>query len=670
MFPSTGTMYPASQNPYPVAGWGFLLKKAAAILLVISCSNAASAASHTPEELLKPGDVRAIAISPDGNHVAIGLRETADRAESIAVVEIDPQGEPGATRRIELGGGGTVLRILSLRWVNNVRLFAEITSELKERPQLVRTAYGMYVRVLYPSQVSSIDAVGGGSAVPLDLKFRAGEIADDPSPTADTVVMRAFDDGVANLYRVNVNTAAAELIERGNDFTCCWSVRNGRPMLRVDTMPYRNVSNVYTRSDEANAPWVHLSMLDSDEQRWVARHYLAEAKAATGTYVLAPRDGADTADVQLYDLATKTIVSTPAEVPGHDIDSALVVRGELVAANYVDDRLRQVVADPVLGAHYLGLQEYFGQDKSVEIVGIDDSHNRLLLHVTGPQLPGEYHIYDVGHRHAELVITERPWIDPARLATVTVRRVTTRDGAVISAYLTCPSSTDGKRPALIVMPPAGPWTRSAIRFNPVAQAFASQGWCVLESNYRGVRGYGRKFQRAGFGEWSGRVAQDIVDSVNDVVAAGIVDRRRIAIYGDSIGAYAALAGAIDNPDLYRAAVVRSVLSDFDAMVNGLRMTYAKHSEIVDRWSGYRGDETRRNSPVMRASGIRCPVMLIHATGGQEIPIEQSKALQKALEKAGRPSSTLWLSFDGSWVAEEHNELLQVQGAIGFLQLHF
>lgn len=648
--------------------------RAAILLLVLGFSSLANAAPHTPQELLRAGDVRAITISPDGKHVAIGITGARGHADSIAVVEVDRLGEPDATRRFDLGADGTAVRIMSLRWFNNSRLLAELASELKERPQAVWTVYGIYSRVLNPGRLHSIDAVGDGAAVTFDERFRADSIQADPAPAGDSVVIKAYEErevslGDGNLYRVNVNTGAPELLEKDNQLTCCWVVRGGRAVVKINYLKYRGVYNVFTRSEFSDAAWTYLGAFDYRQWQSMDRRFVAEARSPTEIYVRAPRNGGDTDGIQLFDIAAGKIVSTLTEVPGYDVESALVSKHEFVAASYVDDRITQVFPDPVLNAHYLKLQEYFGPSASVEAVGIDDAHNKLLLHVTGPQRPGEYHIYDVGSHHAGLVITERPWIDPTRLAVMTVRHVKTRDGTVISAYLTCPQSSTDSPVALVVMPPAGPWTRGSIRFNRVAQAFASQGWCVLEPNYRGVRGYGRKFQRAGYGQWTGKVAEDIVDAINEAVTAGIADRRRIALYGESLAAYPALQGAIDNPNMYRAVVTQSAMVDFDAMLTELKSHIIYSSAEIDRWSEYRGGEPRVRSPQLQASGIKCPVMLIHVTRGQEVPIEQSKALQKALEKAGNTTSTLWLAHDGTWSADENNEILQVQGAIGFLRPH-
>lgn len=54
---------------------------------------------------------------------------------------------------------------------------------------------------------------------------------------------------------------------------------------------------------------------------------------------------------------------------------------------------------------------------------------------------------------------------------------------------------------LIVNPHGGPWVRDTWRFNPEVQFLANRGFAVLQMNYRGSTGYGKKFMEAGFKQW-------------------------------------------------------------------------------------------------------------------------------------------------------------------------
>jgi len=324
-----------------------------------------------------------------------------------------------------------------------------------------------------------------------------------------------------------------------------------------------------------------------------------------------------------------------------------------------------VVVAPSLIPHFAALEKYFGAESSVEIIDTDDAVARLLVRVSGPRQPDEYHWYDMAMRRAVLVVADRPWLESARLAPMTARRVRTRDGQTIDAYVTCPHAAVVPAP-LVVMPPPGPWTRSALRFDATAQAFAAQGWCVLEPNYRGVAGYGLGSQWQGYGQWSKGVVADIADAIDELVAAGIADAARMAFYAEQLGAYAALLGSIEAPDRFRAGVTWNAVTDLDAVIASLRMTFFRTAPVVVRWQRYRQDELRLSSPLVRAGELAGPLLLMRNPAFREVPVIQTDALAKAMRKAELSPEVLELPDDDSWSAAANNEILRLQRAISFL----
>ena len=100
----------------------------------------------------------------------------------------------------------------------------------------------------------------------------------------------------------------------------------------------------------------------------------------------------------------------------------------------------------------------------------------------------------------------------------------------------------------------GPWARDAWGYDPQVQLLANRGYAVLQVNYRGSTGFGKRFTHAAEHEFAGRMHDDLIDGVEWLVAEGIADRSRIGIYGGSYGGYAALVGATFTPDVFAAVV--------------------------------------------------------------------------------------------------------------------
>ena len=107
---------------------------------------------------------------------------------------------------------------------------------------------------------------------------------------------------------------------------------------------------------------------------------------------------------------------------------------------------------------------------------------------------------------------------------------------------------------LVVLPHGGPEARDYIDFDWQTQTLASRGYAVLQPNFRGSTGYGESFVAAGHGEWGRKMQTDLSDGVRHLVSQGIVDAKRVAIFGASYGGYAALAGATLDVGVYNCAV--------------------------------------------------------------------------------------------------------------------
>jgi dipeptidyl aminopeptidase/acylaminoacyl peptidase len=194
---------------------------------------------------------------------------------------------------------------------------------------------------------------------------------------------------------------------------------------------------------------------------------------------------------------------------------------------------------------------------------------------------------------------------------------------------------------IVVLPHGGPDARDKIDFDWMAQFFANRGYAVLQPNYRGSSGYGRKFTEAGLHQWGLKMQDDITDGVKKLIADGIADPKRVCIVGGSYGGYAALAGAALTPDVYACAVSFAGISDLPRMLSSDRARYGKNSHVTSFWKSRIGsayddsDQLRATSPARHADQIKCPVLLMHGEGDTTVPIEQSEIMADAMKSAGK-----------------------------------
>lgn len=220
---------------------------------------------------------------------------------------------------------------------------------------------------------------------------------------------------------------------------------------------------------------------------------------------------------------------------------------------------------------------------------------------------------------------------------------TARDGLEIPAYLSVPPG-EAKDLPFIVLPHGGPHgPRDYWSWNPEAQFFASHGYAVLQVNFRGSGGLGREFETAGYRKWGREMQDDLTDATLWAVEQGIADPERLCIYGASYGGYAALMGAVREPDLYKCAVgyvgvydISYMFEEGDYLDNDRKASLT----IMELFHGTDEADWRARSPVYNVDKIKADLMIVTGKKDRRVPFEHHKRLVKALDEAGKSYETL------------------------------
>lgn len=642
--------------------------------LVTCClwAQLACGAPHTVEELLKEPRIRGADLAPDGAHVAIAFRSQDHPGDVIGVIDVARIGQADAVRHFSLGEKD-VVAVEWLKWATPSRLLIGITlfSRLTIGGSTVVASFPAGSRV-YATNLDGSDPVvlfSNPSRVTRH-SFNLSEVLEIPTSDPDHVVMPAWNGSAYDLFRVDIRTGTADRIAAGKGGTVAWDTEEGRPALRYDMNWRHTVVSVYGRG-EGKEDWELLTTYkrNVDKLDW---QFAGDAPGAGKIYIRTRAADADTDAIYEYDLGKKAIERLVASAPGFDMDDALTSNGKYLGASYISDRRTYMLADPQLQKHINGIDAYFNHGANVTIGAVDANASHLFLYVSGPTAPGDYYIYDVAHANLQFLMSARPWLQPERLAPMEARKTPTRDGSSITTYLTWPAGERTKLP-VVVMPHGGPEWRDSISLDFAAQAFAAQGWLVVQPNFRGSSGYGKAFVESGHRQWALRMQNDVTDSVQDLVDHGIADRSRIVIYGASYGGYAALVGAVVTPDLYRAAVSQAGVSDLIEMLKWERKEDGKDSPSYTYWVKSIGDPRtdaaalQAASPRQHVDAIRVPILLIHGDSDDVVPIEQSQMMEKALKKAGKSVRLTTYKNEGHGGWSNQHELQNLQEIIAFFQ---
>ena len=326
-----------------------------------------------------------------------------------------------------------------------------------------------------------------------------------------------------------------------------------------------------------------------------------------------------------------------------------------------------VVADHPLSRALDGLLAAY-PDENVRILNTTDDEKKALVLVYSDRDPGRYLLLDVASLKAEEIIGRRPWIKPQEMAETKAFHIQASDGTWIHGYVTLPRQAQPAPAPLVVLPHGGPHgVRDHWRFEPEVQLLASEGFTVLQVNYRGSGGYGLRYQEAGYRHWGDRIIQDIADATRYAVRKGYADPKRICIYGASFGAYAALQSTIVAPDLFRCAAGYAGIYDL-GLIEKLGDT---HESQLGR--GYLKtvlgtDEAalKAQSPVYNAGKIKAKVLLIHGKKDRRAPFEHAERMKDALEAAGVKPEWMVESKEGHGFYDEEARQRMYVRLVSFL----
>src|SRR5262249_51942108 len=124
--------------------------------------------------------------------------------------------------------------------------------------------------------------------------------------------------------------------------------------------------------------------------------------------------------------------------------------------------------------------------------------------------------------------------------------------------------TGGRPYPTIFLVHGGPASHDQDCWSPGVQAWVDHGFAVVLVNYRGSSGYGRARRDALQGNPGLPEIEDIKAVRDHLVAAGIVDGRRVVLAGGSWGGYLTLMGLGLQEDCWSLGVASVPVADYVA----------------------------------------------------------------------------------------------------------
>jgi len=573
-------------------------------------------------------------ISPNGRYVA--AKTFINGQYMLVIYDLDSEGKTkpviASPKDMEVGW---------LHWKSDDRLLVSLSyanrrygTATVEKRLFALNPDGSDLKLLVPPRK---DSKTGKAIESVQIADQVVDFLPD-DPKHILMQFNADRPGMPRIYRVDVYTALRGVIEGGQPNVVDWTTdQQGRPRLGY-ALDDQQMQEQYLYQGPEQKKW---------EVFWT--HALSDG--ASFSPVLFDRDDPDvawvlsnhegsTTGLYRYRFSTKEFIEKLFLHPAVDVDNVIrdPLNRRVVGVSYTVADSKVQWFDPQVAALFDDVRLRIAA-KHVYVAAWSNDYRRVIFYGESPDLPGRYYLYERNSGKLRYFDYAYPGLEKIPMAPMRPTSYRARDGLEIPAYLSLPVGV-GARPErplpAIVMPHGGPGARDFSSFDPLVQLFTSRGYAVLQMNYRGSAGYGSEFRSAGYREWGKAMQDDVTDGTRWLAAEGIADPKRTCIVGWSYGGYAALMGAVKEPDLYSCIVSIAGVSDLRALVASER-NYINGRigtrNIGDVWKDRKSLE--ENSPVNGAGRIKAPVLLAHGTKDRVVPIQQTRAMATALEDAGK-----------------------------------
>ena len=640
-------------------------------LALVALAIPAPAQPLSVEEFLKRPLYSQPSLSPDGRRLAVIV--PAKGRDHLTILELDTR----KGGRITDFGDADVLRH---HWISGERLLFAV-GEAYEASGEARF-FGWYAVNADGSELRAIDApdTHGPSASPRAPGARTylrgfRYLARDPLERDSIIVEARYRDPEApDVYRYQTRSGQMTRLgfERPPNVTRWLVDRTGVP--RVARSYLRGIATIWYRPGDGQA-WIKL---DEGEDSKLKILPLAFDFDNRTLYVASPGSD-DKSAIYRYDFERLRPGERLARHKDVDLGAMLFSRARrtLLGIAFDADKPGVVWLDEEMARLQATVDKALpGTFNQLRVA--DENPKRALIAAYSDTSPPSYYLFDADRLTLEKIAATRPWIRPEDMSERKFVRYKARDGLEIPAYLTIPKRSNGKNLPLLVEIHGGPWVqKQSWGFDRDAQFFASRGYAVLQPDFRGTLGYGRRHYASSFGQWGLAMQDDITDGVEWLVREGIADRDRICLFGGSYGGYAALWGLIKTPELYRCGVTYAAITDIGLYFD---IAWSDMARSPIEWLDYGarvriGDPARDRekfnsvSPLHNAARLKVPVLLAYGAVDRRVPLKHGNALRDALDSNGKAYDWIVYSDEGHGLNKDENRVDFYRRAEAFLKQH-
>jgi dipeptidyl aminopeptidase/acylaminoacyl peptidase len=509
---------------------------------------------------------------------------------------------------------------------------------------------------------------GGKSRDLTNFKGVRTELIDELENDEDHILisMNKRDATVFDVYKLNVNSGQFEMVAKNPGNISGWIADHNGVVRVATTTDGVNTSLLYRKDEKAK--WQ--TIITTNFREGISPLFF---DFENKDLYCSSNIQRDKSAIVKFDLEKKKESEVLFEHPMVDVENLNYShkRKVLTSISYTVDKRERHFLD----SDTRQLFEYLKNelpDKEITITSTDKDEKNYIVRTSSDRTMGAYYIFTPEIKQLTLIEEISPWLNENAMATMRPIEYKTRDGLLIHGYLTLPSNGQTTNLPLVVNPHGGPWARDTWGFNPEVQFLANRGYAVLQMNFRGSTGYGRRFWEMSFKEWGKKMQDDISDGVSYMINTGVADKERIAIYGGSYGGYATLAGLTFTPKLYRCGIDYVGVSNLFTFMKTIPPYWKPYLEMMYTMVGNPEEDKallEAASPVMHANNIVAPLFIAQGAKDPRVNKAESDQMVEALRARGIEVEYMVEEEEGHGFHNEENRFKFYKAMEAFLAIH-
>jgi dipeptidyl aminopeptidase/acylaminoacyl peptidase len=239
-------------------------------------------------------------------------------------------------------------------------------------------------------------------------------------------------------------------------------------------------------------------------------------------------------------------------------------------------------------------------------------------------------------------------VDPAYLSVPQSIEFATENGLTAHALYYAPENRDfegpeGEAPPLIVSSHGGPTSSCSAALSYSTQYWTSRGFAVVDVNYGGSTGYGRRYRERLKNAWGIVDLDDCVNAARYLAESGRANPHALLIHGGSAGGYTTLC-ALTFRDVFAAGASYFGVGDLGALARDTHKFESRYLDgLVGPWPEARAIYEER-SPIFHTDLLRTPMILFQGLDDPIVPPDQAESMAEALRQKGVPFA--YVAYEG------------------------